>query len=359
MKLLSIIKKSPAGKLLIAVPVIILVVVLFLALRKDKVDNSVKLQQGIAYLEALEAKNPQDMMDELREKQREEESAKVDEILAKIDSGEISIWSQFNGAAILGDSRAEDFVFDGFLTTTNVFAEKGTMCTDAMDYLDAVASANPARIFFTYGMNDVDGYWNTAADYIEGYTKVIKAYREKIPGAVIFVNSIIPVNAHAIENDSNYKNIPEYNEAMKKMADDLGVCWIDCDSYLDDYPELYDTDGQHFFPEMYPIWARTMLKAAFDYEYAQTGDADALSRQVSANADAAQAAAAESADNNADTAGENTGTSDGNGETSGEENADEAEAGNEDEAEAGNADEAETGNTDEAEAEDTAEGGED
>ena len=300
MKLLNVIKKSPAGKLLIAVPVVLLVVVLFLALRKDKVDNSVKLQQGIAYLESLEAKNPQDMIEELREKQREEESAKVDEILARIDSGEISVWSQFNGVAILGDSRAEDFVFDGFLTTTNVFAEKGTMCTDAMNYIDAVAAANPTRIFFTYGMNDVDGYWNTAAEFIEGYTKVINAYRERIPGAVLFVNSIIPVNAHAIENDANYKNIPEYNEALKKMADDLGVCWIDCDSYLDDYPELYDTDGQHFFPEMYPIWARTMLKAAFDYEYEQTGDADALSQQISANASAAeeakQAAETESAD---------------------------------------------------------------
>lgn len=350
MKLLNVIKKSPAGKLLIAVPVILLVVVLFLALRKDKVDNSVKLQQGIAYLEALEAKNPQDMMEELRAKQREEESAKVDEILARIDSGEISVWSQFNGAAILGDSRAEDFVFDGFLTTTNVFAEKGTMCTDAMNYIDAVASANPTRIFFTYGMNDVDGYWNTAAEFIEGYTKVIKAYQEKIPGAVIFVNSIIPVNAHAIENDSNYKNIPEYNEALKKMADDLGVCWIDCDSYLDDYPELYDTDGQHFFPDMYPIWARTMLKTAFDYEYEQTGDADALSQQVSANASAAEAADGtantESADSseqnadNADTADGNTETSEGDAETS---------------ADAGETAEAE--NADEAEAEDTADGG--
>lgn len=341
MKLLNVIKKSPAGKLIIAVPVIILVIVIFLVFRKDKVDNSVKLQQGIAYLEALEAKNPQDMVEELREKQREEESAKVDEILAQIDSGQISIWSQFNGAAILGDSRAEDFVFDGFLTTTNVFAEKGTMCTDAMNYIDAVAAANPTRIFFTYGMNDVDGYWNTAAEFIEGYTKVIKAYREKIPGAVIFVNSIIPVNAHAIENDSNYKNIPEYNEALKKMADDLGVCWIDCDSYLDDYPELYDTDGQHFFPDMYPIWARTMLKTAFDYEYEKTGDADALSQEVSANASAAaEAANAENADSSEQTAddaaevdgdteasdGDTEASADGSGETEEAETADETEA---------------------------------
>ena len=341
MKLLNVIKKSPAGKLIIAVPVIILVIVIFLVFRKDKVDNSVKLQQGIAYLEALEAKNPQDMVEELREKQREEESAKVDEILAQIDSGQISIWSQFNGAAILGDSRAEDFVFDGFLTTTNVFAEKGTMCTDAMNYIDAVAAANPTRIFFTYGMNDVDGYWNTAAEFIEGYTKVIKAYREKIPGAVIFVNSIIPVNAHAIENDSNYKNIPEYNEALKKMADDLGVCWIDCDSYLDDYPELYDTDGQHFFPDMYPIRARTMLKTAFDYEYEKTGDADALSQEVSANASAAaEAANAENADSSEQTAddaaevdgdteasdGDTEASADGSGETEEVETADEAEA---------------------------------
>ena len=349
MKLLNIIKKSPAGKLIIAVPVILLMIVLFLALRKDKADNSAKLQQGIAYLEALEAKNPQDMMEELREKQREEESAKVDEILAKIDSGEISIWSQFNGAAILGDSRAEDFVFDGFLTATNVFAEKGTMCTDAMNYIDAVASANPTRIFFTYGMNDVDGYWNTTEEFIEGYTKVIKAYRERIPGAVIFVNSIIPVNAHAIENDSNYKNIPEYNEAMKKMADDLGVCWIDCDSYLDDYPELYDTDGQHFFPDMYPIWARTMLKTAFDYEYEQTGDADALSQQVSANASAAaEAANAESGDSS-EQASEEADAADGETEASAEGGEASADGG-------GETEEAES--TVETEAEDTTDGGE-
>ena len=348
MKLLNIIKKSPAGKLIIAVPVILLAVILFLVFRKDKVDNSVKLQQGIAYLESLEAKNPQDMMEELREKQREEESAKVDEILAKIDSGEISIWSQFNGAAILGDSRAEDFVFDGFLTTTNVFAEKGTMCTDAMNYIDAVASANPTRIFFTYGMNDVDGYWNTSAEFIEGYTKVIKAYRERIPGAVLFVNSIIPVNAHAIENDSNYKNIPEYNEALKKMADDLGVCWIDCDSYLDDYPELYDTDGQHFFPDMYPIWARTMLKTAFDYEYEKTGDADALSQEVSANASAAaEAANAEKADSSEQTA-DDAAEADGDAEASDGDTEASADG-------SGETDEAET--ADEAEAEDTTDGG--
>ena len=351
MKLLNVIKKSPAGKLILAVPVILLAIILILVFRKDKVDNSVKLQQGIAYLEALEAKNPQDMVKELQEKQREEESAKVDEILARIDSGEISIWSQFYGAAILGDSRAEDFVADGFLTTTNVFAEKGTMCTDAADYIDAVAATNPTRIFFTYGMNDVDGYWNTAEEFIEGYTKVIKAYRERIPDAVIFVNSIIPVNAHAIENDSNYKNIPEYNEALKKMTEDLGVCWIDCDSYLDDYPELYDTDGQHFFPEMYPIWARTMLKTAFDYEYEKTGSADALSQQVAANASAAaQAANAESTDSSEQAADE-TGTADGDSDTSGDDGETSADGA---ETSADGAETEDTENTDEAETEDTA-----
>ena len=312
------VKRVPGGRFLVIIPVILILVIVFVFFfRRDRGDNSGRVQQGIAYIESLEARNPQDMMQELIEKQREEESAKVDEILAKIDSGEISVWSQFNGSAILGDSRAEDFVFDGFLTTTNVFAEKGTMCTDAMDYIDAVAAANPSRLFFTYGMNDVDGYWNTSKDFIDGYTKVIKAYREKMPNAAIFVNSIIPVNAHAIENDSNYKNIPEYNAALKQMAEDLGVCWIDCDNYLDDYPDLYDTDGQHFFAEMYPIWARTMLKAAFDYQYQQTGDADALTSEVEANNSAeavtatsdasedtaeSEAAVGENAESSADTA---------------------------------------------------------
>ena len=294
------VKRVPGGRFLVIIPVILILVIVFVFFfRRDRGDNSGRVQQGIAYIESLEARNPQDMMQELIEKQREEESAKVDEILAKIDSGEISVWSQFNGSAILGDSRAEDFVFDGFLTTTNVFAEKGTMCTDAMDYIDAVAAANPSRLFFTYGMNDVDGYWNTSKDFIDGYTKVIKAYREKMPNAAI------------------YKNIPEYNAALKQMAEDLGVCWIDCDNYLDDYPDLYDTDGQHFFAEMYPIWARTMLKAAFDYQYQQTGDADALTSEVEANNSAeavtatsdasedtaeSEAAVGENAESSADTA---------------------------------------------------------
>ncbi len=343
-------KKAPAGRFLIIIPVILILLLVFvLFFRRDRTDNSEKVQQGISYIESLEARNPQDMMQQLIEKQREEESAKVDEILAKIDSGEISVWSQFNDAAILGDSRAEDFVFDGFLTTANVYAEKGTMCTDAMDYIDAVAAANPSRLFFTYGMNDVDGYWNTSKDFIDGYTKVIKAYREKMPNAAIFVNSIIPVNAHAIENDSNYKNIPEYNAALKQMAEDLNVCWIDCDNYLDDYPDLYDTDGQHFFAEMYPIWARTMLKAAFDYQYQQTGDADALTSEVEANNSAGAAtesaetpaettdASAESASDTAENTaaeGENAETqTDAEGETSYDtEGETEADAGNDDNA---------------------------
>ncbi len=334
MRILKRLRKSAYAKLLLVIPVVLILSIVFVTLiRKDKKDESDNIRRGIAYLESLEARNPQDMLEELRQKHREKQAAKVDEILARIDSGELSVWSQFKNSAILGDSRAEDFVADGFLTATNVYAEKGTMCSDAMNYIDAVAATNPTWIFFTYGMNDVDGYWNNSKEFIDAYTNVIKSYHEKIPGAVIFVNSIIPVNDHALEKDSNYKNIPEYNTALKKMAEDLGVCWIDCDDYLTNYPELYDTDGQHFFAEMYPIWAKTMLKAAFDYEYSRNEDADMVVEESAAdqaNADSGSQDAGAGADGSTDGAGDTADQSDTTGSADEEANdTDESSAGTE------------------------------
>jgi hypothetical protein len=142
----------------------------------------------------------------------------------------------------------------------------GAMCTDAEKYLDTVLDLYPSQIYFTYGMNDVDGSWDTLDGFISAYKSVIRKFMDNQPYAEFYVCSIIPVNQHAIDNDANYTKIPEYNAAMKQMTEDLGLCWIDCDHLLDGHEDYYDTDGQHFFPEAYPLWARHMLKTRFEYE---------------------------------------------------------------------------------------------
>ncbi len=236
------------------------------AAQKAEIENS------ISYLRALEATGAEGVHAAIRNAEIASRREELGETMRKIDSGEADIWSFFSDAVILGDSRADDFQYNSFLPKSRILADMGAMCTEAEKYLDVTMDLYPSQIYFTYGMNDVDGSWDTTEGFIEAYRRVIRLYMDDFPYAEIFVSSIIPVNQHAIDNDSNYLKIPEYNEAMKQMTSELGLTWIDCDHMLDEYPDYYDTDGQHFFPEAYPLWARLMLEARFNYESALAGE---------------------------------------------------------------------------------------
>ncbi len=240
--------------------------------RRSRDDSNPEIQNSLAYLEALEATGPSGVMDAVRTAKQEKLRQEVDDILAALDSGEADLWSYFSDAVIVGDSRADDFEYNGFLPRSRILAKMGAMCTDAEEFLDDALDVYPSQVYFTFGMNDVDGSWDTLDEFIEAYRRMIRMYMDELPYASFFVSSIIPVNQHAIDNDANYLKIPEYNEAMKQMTAELGLGWIDCDHMLDGHEDLYDDDGQHFFPEAYPLWAELMLKERFEYEAGLTGE---------------------------------------------------------------------------------------
>lgn len=275
MKILS----DRRARIAIAAGALFIVLLLFIlsAFRRNEIrtHENAEIAQGIAYLEALETTGVRGVQEAIRANETEQIREKLDDLLAKIESGEADIWSYFSDAVILGDSRADDFQYNGFLPKYRIMAELGTACVDAEDYLDTIMDLYPAQVYFTYGMNDVDGYWNTPSDFHDAYAKVIREFMNELPDAEFFVCSIIPVNQHAIDNNPHYLQIPEYNEEIRKIADELGITWINCDDMLVGHEDLYDTDGQHFFPEAYPLWARYMLKARFEEESGlTTGDTD-------------------------------------------------------------------------------------
>lgn len=263
-----------AGALLV---VLLIVIVGGVAGRRRRAEENAEIQKSLAYLEALEATGAEGVHAAIREARQETLRLQLEETLEKIDSGETDIWSCFSDAVILGDSRADDFQYNNFLPKSRILADMGAMCTDAEQYLDTTLDIYPSQVYFTYGMNDVDGSWDTLDGFIEAYSRIIRMFMDELPYAEFYVSSIIPVNQHAIDNDSNYLKIPEYNEAMKQMTEELGAVWIDCDHMLDGHEDYYDTDGQHFFPEAYPLWAKLMLKARFEYESSLSSEASASS----------------------------------------------------------------------------------
>ncbi|MBP3877251.1 MAG: hypothetical protein J6E44_04760 [Lachnospiraceae bacterium] len=230
------------------------------------------IEQGIAYLRDLESRDISVVQNAVKEVRMAKARAQVEERLAKLENDELDLWACFDDAVILGDSRADDFEYNGFLPRSKILAALGDYCLDAEDYLDQVEETNPSQIIFTYGMNDVDGIWNNAEDFISAYAKVINEFRDRVPNAEYYVCSIIPANQHAIDNDPNYENIPEYNDAIRQMCTDLNVVFIDLDDLMVGHEDLYDTDGQHFFPELYPLWAKSMLRSIFEYEGGLMGE---------------------------------------------------------------------------------------
>ncbi len=217
-----------AGAAAAALIVIAVIVSAVRSARLRALENSYT-SQGEAYLRALESQDLSAVKASIREKQTDNKKASVEELLAKIDSGEADLWACFDDAVILGDSRGDDFQYNGFLPKSKILCDLGASCGKALDYLDTVASMAPKQIIFTYGMNDVDGNFSSADAFTAEYLKVINEFRAKLPDSEYYVNSIIPVTEHAIENDSNYENIPAYNEALKQMCAANDLVWIDCD----------------------------------------------------------------------------------------------------------------------------------
>lgn len=250
-----------------AAAVLIVCIVAAALLRKSSSpQDQAMIDAGISYIKGLETRDISIVQNAVKEVRMAKARAQVQERLEKLESGELDLWACFDDAVILGDSRADDFEYNGFLPRSKILAALGDYCLDAEEYLDMVEDANPTQIIFTYGMNDVDGIWNNAEEFISAYSKVINEFRSRVPNAEYFVCSIIPVNQHAIDNDSNYEKIPEYNAAIRQMCKDINVVFIDHDNLMDGHEDLYDTDGQHFFPELYPLWAKAMLRSIFEYE---------------------------------------------------------------------------------------------
>ena len=266
-----------------ALSVIVLTAVIGIVRRNGRIsEENAEIGRSLAYLESLESVGAEGVHAAIRASQQAVIRQQLEETLQKLDSGETDIWSCFSDAVILGDSRADDFQYNNFLPKSRILADMGAMCTDAEKYLDQTLDLYPSQIYFTYGMNDVDGSWDTLDGFISAYKGIIQKFMDDLPYAEFFVSSIIPVNQHAIDNDANYLKIPEYNAAMKSMTEELGACWIDCDHLLDGHEDLYDTDGQHFFPDAYPLWARLMLKTRFEYESAHAADESAYAADESA-----------------------------------------------------------------------------
>lgn len=242
--------------------ILIISVAALLGSSRQKTDPALQVDTapGVAYLQSLEAKDPADVEERLRQMRIAEIQAQKDQMMADLTSGETSVWSMFEDYVLLGDSRAVGFEYFGYLPDERVMAESGATILSLEEHIPDIVALNPSNVFLCYGLNDVSiGIWPTPEDYVEDFERIIMLLRSELPGVNIYISSILPARDPAFNTSTLWYNIPEYSAAVSAMCDLIDCHFVDNTEICDTYADMWEVDGIHVRTTFYPYWAANLI----------------------------------------------------------------------------------------------------
>lgn len=253
--------RNPRKRLLaeLAAVVVIIGIVIFIALSGQNITTD-DIKEGRAYIEGLEATDTASVEEQVKELRKKERKA-------ALESGDLDVWSQFTDIAILGDSRAVGFYSYNLVDESRVFATGGATIRDIEQYTDQLVALNPSSIIFCYGLNDISiGYCDNVDDYIAEQDQIIADLKEAMPNTTIYINSIIPAIDPAFERSEKWRDIPEWNDAIRQHCEDNNIPYIDITEDVEAHEDLYDVDGIHMQKAFYEYWAIDMITEVTENE---------------------------------------------------------------------------------------------
>ena len=128
------------------------------------------------------------------------------------------------------------------------------------DHIARAKEMKPSVLFLSYGMNDVGAQNGDADGFIKAYRPVIRDLKKSLPDTKIYVNSILPTAQIAIDQNSVYAKISEFNQKLKKLCEKEKVTFIDNTELVKQ--EYYAGDGIHMSTGYYKEWVNHMAEVA-------------------------------------------------------------------------------------------------
>ena len=194
--------------------------------------------------------------------------------------------SYFADAAFVGDSRTDGFMlYSGVgcgknLTSNGLsifkLAEKKVLTIGGEQYtlLEALALEEYGKVYLSLGVNEL-GLKNDNGFY-ESYCEAIDAIRLIQPGAVIYIQGLIPLNEGQIEeaNGNKYNltndHLRVYNDLMRRAAEEKQVVFLDLYAeFVDEngaLPEDVSRDGVHLYKEACQRWLEYLKTHTVDFD---------------------------------------------------------------------------------------------
>lgn len=188
-------------------------------------------------------------------------------LLNAVDAGDKPVFALFRDSLLMGDSRMEGFASFGFVPQDQVIAKIGTNIQDIPNRIDAVAAVQPAVLYVSYGVNDMENHIGSDLGQ-DGFGKKLEGYLQQIaeaaPHTQIVVNSIIPVSQSAIDKQPQLAQTDDFNRQIKEICEKNGWTYVDNSSLITDpNSSVYERDGIHFNSDFYKAWAVNMTNAVW------------------------------------------------------------------------------------------------
>ena len=193
----------------------------------------------------------------------------------KVSSGADT--SYFDDAVFIGDSRTvllqmyadwnADIFAETGLTIWDVFDKKvHTRDNQKATIKDLLGRKQYKKVYIQLGINELGT--GTAKTFCDEYERVLNEIKRLQPNAIIYVQSIMHVS-QAQDNKNTYinnKSVNERNQAIRELADNKTVFWLDENQVFDDsngkLASEYTSDGVHIKASCVPIWEKFLLDNA-------------------------------------------------------------------------------------------------
>ena len=186
--------------------------------------------------------------------------------------------SYFDDAVFIGDSRTVGMGMFGNIKS-NYYAKvslkidtvfnSAFITTDDSDTPLTVLEALEEKpifkkVYISFGINEL-GYNRNV--FINCYKLFVDQVRERLPNAIIYVQSVFPVSEAVSEKNRygvNNEAVVEVNEAIKKMAIEKNLYYLDTYTLLADengaLPANISSDGIHLGPGKYSVMVSEYIR---------------------------------------------------------------------------------------------------
>lgn len=181
----------------------------------------------------------------------------------------------FDNCAFIGNSRVIALKNYGLvknayavvgLTVDTIFTK--SVAGSTVPVIDELWGKDFEKVFIMLGDNECG--WGNKDIFINRYSKVIDAVKERIPDAEIYLQSVLPVsesasasNPFGVTND----NINKLNVKIEKLAADYGIHYINPASALMNsdgaLPDDAASDGIHLNKKYCKIWLTYIIDNVF------------------------------------------------------------------------------------------------